>query len=205
MVPPSHFYDFGFFHTWLRFKYIKTYRRTTHQPFHRLIHDALGKPQGSAAIVWSWKYIRNSRALESEMTQRQIHEQKWRNDDYAGLEKCKLCGARSSEEANARLKCMATVHGFQTKTRDRSQVLKRCCMRVKCFIETDAGFDPKVQLLQKFSNPKRPTTSTVTPPLLVFNHHRHLSDLSMFHTLSTSILIHPSLSRVSTIPSQPYA
>ncbi|KAD2805557.1 hypothetical protein E3N88_38934 [Mikania micrantha] len=31
---------------------------------------------------------------------------------------------------------------FRQRKEDRSQVLKRSCMRVKCFIETDAGFNP---------------------------------------------------------------
>ncbi|KAI3699664.1 hypothetical protein L2E82_44088 [Cichorium intybus] len=35
----------------------------------------------------------------------------------------------------------------------------------------------------KFSNPKRPTTSTVTPPHLVFNHQR-TSQMSQCFTLS---------------------
>ncbi|KAJ6297086.1 hypothetical protein OIU78_022752 [Salix suchowensis] len=31
---------------------------------------------------------------------------------------------------------------FKQKKGDKAHILKRCCLRVKCFIETDAGFNP---------------------------------------------------------------
>ncbi|KAJ4836154.1 hypothetical protein Tsubulata_051340 [Turnera subulata] len=54
-------------------------------------------------------------------------------------------GLRASPEANARLKCVyipivEMLAGY--KKGHNAQFLRRCCLRVKCYIEADAGFNP---------------------------------------------------------------
>ncbi|XP_024438485.2 structural maintenance of chromosomes flexible hinge domain-containing protein GMI1 isoform X2 [Populus trichocarpa] len=42
---------------------------------------------------------------------------------------------------DARWACLPFME-FKQKKGDKAHILKRCCLRVKCFIETDAGFNP---------------------------------------------------------------